>query len=165
MRLILTKGSLTHDGVQHISITSSRSRFCNMSTVSFPGGASHTHSHSTSTQEDFFGSSYNPSSSFQVNPLSHHPPRTPRTSVISAASQSYVYGSEIYGSSTSQQEETQEKPAAAAEYEEEEVAEDVEDTVSQETAKKVKTPEVWREMLKTSSGRDKAFVSAFCEVN
>ena len=85
--------------------------------------------------------------------------------MISAASQSYVYDSEIYASSTSQQEETQEKPAAAAEYEEEEVAEDVEDTVSQETAKKVKIPEVWREMLKTSSGRDKAFVSAFCEAN
>ncbi|KAL5530626.1 hypothetical protein ACEPAF_6884 [Sanghuangporus sanghuang] len=126
-----------------------------MSTISFPGSASHTHSHSTSTQEDFFGSSYNPSSSFQVNPLSPHPPRTPRTSVISA-SQSYVYGSDLYVSSASQQEEIQEKPAAA-EYEEEEVAEDVDETVSQETVKKVKTPEVWREVLKTSSGRDKAF--------
>ncbi|KAL5508352.1 hypothetical protein ACEPAH_5971 [Sanghuangporus vaninii] len=126
-----------------------------MSTISFPGSASHTHSHSTSTQEDFFGSSYNPSSSFQVNPLSPHPPRTPCTSVISA-SQSYVYGSDLYASSASQQEETQEKPVAA-EYEEEEVAEDVDETVSQETVKKVKTPEVWREVLKTSSGRDKAF--------
>ncbi|KAL5488151.1 hypothetical protein ACEPAI_6259 [Sanghuangporus weigelae] len=126
-----------------------------MSTISFPGSASHTHSHSTSTQEDFFGSSYNPSSSFQVNPLSPHPPRTPRTSVISA-SQSYVYGSDLYGSSASQQEEIQEKPVAA-EYGEEEVAEDVDETVSQETVKKVKIPEVWREVLKTSSGRDKAF--------
>ncbi|KAL5527286.1 hypothetical protein ACEPAG_6077 [Sanghuangporus baumii] len=126
-----------------------------MSIISFPGSASHMHSRSASTQEDFFGSSYNPSSSFQVNPLSPHPPRTPRTSVISA-SQSYVYGSDLYASSASQQEETQEKPVEA-ECEEEEVAEDVDETVSQETVKKVKTLEVWREVLKTSSGRDKAF--------
>lgn len=115
------------------------------------------HSGSSSTQEDFFGTSYNPSSSFQVNPLSPHPPRTPRTSVISA-SQSYVYGSEVYASSTSQQEEMQEKQSVV-DYEEEEVAEDVEETVSDQVVQRVKTPEVWREIMKTSSGRDKAFVS------
>lgn len=44
-------------------------------------------------------------------------------------------------------------------YEEEEVAEDVEETVSDQVVQRVKTPEVWREIMKTSSGRDKAFVS------
>lgn len=31
--------------------------------------------------------------------------------------------------------------------------------VKEEQASKVTAPEIWREMLKTSSGRDKAFVS------
>ncbi|EJD01047.1 uncharacterized protein FOMMEDRAFT_21505 [Fomitiporia mediterranea MF3/22] len=125
-----------------------------MSTVSFPGTASHTRSH-PSVQEDFFGSSYDPSSSFQMNPASPHPPRTPRTSVISNT-ESYVYGSDVYASSVSHQEETQEKPETAH-FEEEEVAEDVEEDVDEKAVQKVKTPEVWREVLRTSSGRDKAF--------
>ena len=51
----------------------------------------------------------------------------------------------------------EEKPAHI-EYEEEEVAEDVEEVVSEDAIKKVKPLDVWREILKTSSGRDKAFV-------
>ncbi|THH05125.1 hypothetical protein EW145_g5029 [Phellinidium pouzarii] len=127
-----------------------------MSTVSFPGSSTHSPSSST-TQEGFFGSSYNPSSSFQVNPLSPQPPRTPRTSMMSA-SQSYVYGSEVYEStvSLSQQEETREKPLVV-DYEDEEVAEDVEGNVGGVSVRNVKTPEIWRELLKTTSGRDKAF--------
>ncbi len=76
-----------------------------MSNINFPSTrTTQTRSHITATRhtkEDFFGSSYNPSSSFQVNPLTHHPPRTPRTSELSnsALSGSYVYGSEIYHSS------------------------------------------------------------------
>ncbi|KAI5118556.1 hypothetical protein M0805_002936 [Coniferiporia weirii] len=123
-----------------------------MSTVQFPGEAGHSPMPS-STQEGFFGSSYNPSSSFQVNPHSPQPPRTPRTSIIS---QSYVYDSEAYSSTISHQEEVQEK-ASVVDYEDEEVAEDVEETGNEEAVKNVKTPEVWREILKTSTGRDKAF--------
>ena len=95
-----------------------------------------------------------------MNPLSPHPPRTPRTSIVSP-SDSYVYGSELYAStvSLSHQEGKQEKPAEVEEYTEEEVAEDVEEQVSEAVVKRVKAPEVWREVLKTSSGRDKAFVS------
>ncbi|KAH8113363.1 hypothetical protein DFH11DRAFT_1510465 [Phellopilus nigrolimitatus] len=126
-----------------------------MSTVSFPEGSSHSHSASSSTQEDFFGSSYNPSSSFQINPLSPLPPRTPRTSILST-SQSYAYGQEMYASSVSQQEENKEKPPVV-EFEGEEAAEDIEEDVSEEAVKRVKTPEVWREVLKTGAGRDKAF--------
>lgn len=127
------------------------------SAISFPRSPSPAHSSSTVTREDFFGSSYNPSSSFQINPLSALPPRTPRTSIVE--SQSYTYGdSSIYSSSISHTEETQEKPEAQ-EYEDEEVAEDVEDVASESAIKKVKPLDVWREIIKTSSGRDKAFVS------
>lgn len=127
-----------------------------MSTVSFPN---HSHQRTSSTvQEDFFGSSYNPSSSFQMNPLSPHPPRTPRTSIVSP-SDSYVYGSEVYASSMAPSENKAEKRAEVEEYTEDEVAEEVEEVVSEAAVKRVKAPEVWREVLKTSSGRDKAFVS------
>ena len=61
--------------------------------------------------------------------------------------------------SLSHQEGKQEKPAEVEEYTEEEVAEDVEEQVSEAVVKRVKAPEVWREVLKASSGRDKAFVS------
>ena len=128
-----------------------------MANISFPGSSSHLHSPTASTQESFFGSSYNPSSSFQLNPLSPQPPRTPRSSIISSSNIAYV--SEMYSSTVSTQEKVEERPPTE-EFEEGEVADDVRETVSEAVVKKVKVPEVWREVLKTSSGRDKAFVGS-----
>lgn len=129
------------------------------SSVSFPRSPSPTHSSSTVTRESFFGVSYDPTASYQVNPLSSHPPRTPRTSIVDSQSQSYTYGdASLYSSTISHAEDTQEKQEAP-EYEDEEVAEDVEEFVSEDVIRKVKPLDVWREILKTSSGRDKAFVS------
>lgn len=84
---------------------------------------------------------------FTMNPLSPHPPRTPRTSVIKNTTS--VYTTPIYP----------EKPAAAdaAVEEEEEEEEDVEDERAKARAARVRRGEVWREMLLTSRGRDKAF--------
>lgn len=97
-----------------------------------------------------------------MNPLSSHPPRTPHTSII--GSQSYTYGEQsLYSSSVSHVEEDKEK-LETPEYEDDEVAEDVEEVASEESIKKVKPLDVWREIVKTSSGRDKAFVrSIICE--
>lgn len=93
-----------------------------------------------------------------MNPLSPHPPRTPRTSIISSSS-SYVYGSDVYASTASQPESKSEERAEVEEYGEEEIAEDADEVVGEAAVKRVKAPEVWREVFKTSSGRDKAFVS------
>lgn len=84
-----------------------------------------------------------------MNPLSSHPPRTPRASLISA--HSHVYGTNIYDT-TEQQDE---KPYQA----EEEL--DQEDTKVKELGRRVRREDVWREMLLTSVGRDKAFVRGF----
>jgi hypothetical protein len=83
-----------------------------------------------------------------MNPLSSHPPRTPRVSRVSGPSQ--VYGTSIYAPTEAgtQGEET------TAEEEEEETE------VVKETTKRVRIEDVWREMVATSYGRDKAFVSS-----
>jgi hypothetical protein len=87
-----------------------------MSSVSFP----------------IYDSPFDPSSSFQMNPLSSHPPRTPRASLIS----SYE---------VSQPEVEIEKPD-----------EDEDQNEGSEPA--AEALQVWREIFITSSGRDKAFV-------
>lgn len=131
-----------------------------MSTISFPNphspshmespASSGGHSHSNSGHVNFFPTSYDPqasASSFQVNPLSSHPPRTPRTSVVTAtAANAFPRGAYGGGSGV---EEREEKP-----YEDEEDAERLE----LRAGKRVRKEEVWREMLATSTGRDKALV-------
>lgn len=122
-----------------------------MSTISFPNPHSPSHqdspsspgSHTQSPHVNFFPASYDPqgsASSFQINPLSSHPPRTPRTSVISSSIQKEVYSS--------------------GEEHNERLLEDDEDVERLEigTGKRVRKEEVWREMLATSTGRDKALV-------
>ena len=69
----------------------------------------------------------------------------------------------MYSSTVSTQEKVEERPPAE-EFEEGEVADDVRETVSEAVVKKVKVPEVWREVLKTSSGRDKAFVGSLWQI-
>lgn len=127
-----------------------------MSSVSFPTGV-RPGSPSSSVQESFFGSSYNPSSSFQINPLSQHPPRTPRSSIVNV-SQSQVYGSHIYAPASETESISEKPPVEDEQFEDEEVPEDVEETLGREAVEKIKSPDVWREVLRTSAGRDKAFV-------
>uniref|UniRef100_A0A8H8CLH1 Uncharacterized protein n=1 Tax=Psilocybe cubensis TaxID=181762 RepID=A0A8H8CLH1_PSICU len=91
---------------------------------------------------------YTPSfdtSSFQMNPHSSHPPRTPRTSMH--ASSSNNYSASIY--------ETKEEIEEKVDPEDFEV--DLEEERVQEAEKRITKEEVWREMFVTSNGRDKAF--------
>jgi len=80
-----------------------------------------------------------------MNPLSSHPPRTPRTSIISSTSIAHAYGSSTY--------ETKEGTDQL-------VGDDGEDDDSEEVVEvvegKIRREEVWREMFLTSYGRDKA---------
>lgn len=124
-----------------------------MSSISFPHAA-HDHtsavaSTSAPSVEDsgYFNSFEGASgSTFQMNPLSSHPPRTPRTSIMSRGN-GQLYGGDIY----TPQEELIEQQG--------ELMSDDEDDKEQQAAKRKVRPElVWHEMLKTSYGRDKAFV-------
>jgi hypothetical protein len=120
-----------------------------MSTISFPNPHSPSHHDSPSSAGtnpghiNFFPTSYDPqasASSFQINPLSSHPPRTPRTSILNAS-----FEKEMYTSA----EEHDERPL-----------DDDEDVAKLESSagKRVRKEDVWREMLSTSTGRDKALV-------
>ncbi|TBU48477.1 hypothetical protein BD309DRAFT_949541 [Dichomitus squalens] len=125
-----------------------------MSSITFPyGGHGHSASSSFVTVHDsHHGSipSYEPpndTSSFQMNPLSSHPPRTPRTSIISNGS--HVYGTEIYDTKEDKEVTSQTFEAEDSEEEDEEKQDAAKDRVRRE--------DVWRELLKSSNGRDKAF--------
>lgn len=83
-----------------------------------------------------------------MNPLSSHPPRTPRTSVISSPLTAHVYDSSIY-QTKEQRDEVVGGVGEDADNEEEEEVKVVQSRVRPE--------EVWREMFLTSNGRDKAF--------
>jgi len=87
-----------------------------------------------------------------MNPLSPHPPRTPRASLVVA--HSHVYGTDIYESAEEQKEQSIVVDEGVDEDEEEE------DNV-QHLRRKVRKEDIWREMIITSVGRDKAFVGIF----
>ena len=114
-----------------------------MSSISFPHVSTSTSSSTYDAQ--FYTPAFDPSSSFQMNPLSPHPLRTPRTS-LSASSQIY---------SVNKEDDT-EKPISL-----EEESDDQEEDKVQELQTRVRCEEVWREMVGSSNGRDKAFVSSF----
>lgn len=120
-----------------------------MSAISFP----HHPEGSGSGEHDMHGfypppsSSFDGSSSFQMNPLSAHPPRTPRVSMVGA--HSHVYGTDIY--------QTPNDTGAPSTIEEE--GEEEEKESVQVKVHKIRKENIWREMLLTSTGRDKAFVS------
>ncbi|KAI0049571.1 hypothetical protein FA95DRAFT_1581634 [Auriscalpium vulgare] len=115
-----------------------------MSSISFPGHAS-----SSSSQHDslyplsFDGSGSN---GFQMNPLSAHPPRTPRTSTVS--SNATVYSPHVYTT----KDEVEERPTDI----EEELPENEDDPAKAEERSRVQAEDVWREIVTTSYGRDKA---------
>ncbi|KZT26946.1 hypothetical protein NEOLEDRAFT_1131435 [Neolentinus lepideus HHB14362 ss-1] len=100
--------------------------------------------------DTFYPSSFDvPTTSFQMNPLSSHPPRTPRTSIISNTSK--VHAPEMY----SLPEKTELQSVAASL--EEDVVEVEENTAKKEAVSRIRNEEIWREILKTTVGRDKAF--------
>ncbi|KDR83551.1 hypothetical protein GALMADRAFT_235764 [Galerina marginata CBS 339.88] len=112
-----------------------------MSSISFPNSHRPTDSHH---EDQFYTPSFD-TSSFQMNPLSSHPPRTPRTSMH--ASSSNHYSASVYD--------------AKEEIEEPVDAEDIEIDHEEDRVKvaetRIREEEVWREMFVTSNGRDKAF--------
>ena len=128
-----------------------------MASITFPhadtglhaAGASSSSTHDLS--DSYFSGSYEaPNASYQIqmNPLSSHPPRTPRTSVTSS---SVRFGSEIY---------TSQEIAEEAHIElSDDIETDDEDEKAHEEAKsRIRKEVVWQELLTTANGRDKAFV-------
>ena len=124
-----------------------------MSSITFPYGG-HVHSASSSfvAVQDSRISSYEPpndTSSFQMNPLSSHPPRTPRTSLMSNGS--HVFGTDVY--------DTKEDAQVTHSFEIEVDESESEDGEKAESGRaRVRREDVWRELLKSANGRDKAFV-------
>jgi len=113
-----------------------------MSSISFPGEQQASSAHSG----HFYSASLDDNSSFQMNPLSSHPPRTPRTSIITSTTH-------VYGSSTYETKEEADEGVGADEEDDDDGEEKV------KVAKgRVRREEVWRDMFLTSYGRDKAFV-------
>ncbi|KAL7282131.1 hypothetical protein ACG7TL_003600 [Trametes sanguinea] len=124
-----------------------------MSSITFPyAGPNHASSSSVSMSDSQYGrfpSSYEPpadTSSFQMNPLSSHPPRTPRTSIMSNGS--HVFGTEIYDTKADSEEKSQEIEVEDSEEEDEKPG---------SARNRVRREDVWRELLKSANGRDKAF--------
>ncbi|KAK0206248.1 hypothetical protein DFS33DRAFT_1381369 [Desarmillaria ectypa] len=118
-----------------------------MSSISFPSPSP---SHDTDDDGQFYSSVYDTSASFTMNPLSSHPPRTPRTSVVSSSSH-HVYGSSIYTEKTEEEQQEDGKAEEDIDY-----VDDDSDKMK-EAEKRILREEVWREMILTSNGRDKAF--------
>jgi hypothetical protein len=121
-----------------------------MSSISFvrpTSPASSTTSHSTThtRRATFPLSNYDPDLAFQMNPLSFHPPRTPRPSIVSQP--------EMYNNDVSRYSEK-------SPYEQHEPSVK-DDSGSDEGIKltRVRQSEVWKDMIATSVGRDKALVS------
>ncbi|KAL0949629.1 hypothetical protein HGRIS_009674 [Hohenbuehelia grisea] len=102
------------------------------------------------------------SSAFQMNPLSSHPPRTPRASLASNSwgglgggghASMFTQPHDVHGHAQTF--------AAQDEIQEPEIVRDAEIDEEEESVKEaeknVARSEVWREMVLTSNGRDKAF--------
>lgn len=128
-----------------------------MSSISFPHSGDADIIPSSSLRDSMHAQFYTPpafdmGSSFQMNPLSAHPPRTPRPST---AAQSH-FGNATSNPYDEKSEATEKGAAGDTADQDEEVDEESERVV--EAEKKVERHEVWRDMLVTSGGRDKAFV-------
>ncbi|KZV69123.1 hypothetical protein PENSPDRAFT_735536 [Peniophora sp. CONT] len=122
-----------------------------MSAITFPNGFPSHHS-SSSMHEDATYDMLGSASGFQMNPLSAHPPRTPHTSISATSPPSITYNSSDIYTST---EENEEKPVDI----EEEVAEahrELREGGGKPGVRRVRREDVWREILKSSTGRDKA---------
>ncbi|KAH9938416.1 uncharacterized protein B0H18DRAFT_1081093 [Fomitopsis serialis] len=118
-----------------------------MSSISFPSNNSSFISGASSFEHDEHShtpSFDNVSDAFHMNPLSAHPPRTPRPSTGMGSS---VYGTEVYH-------KLDETPETKTTYEED--SEDEDDKARAEAEGKVRKEEIWRDLFTTSNGRDKA---------
>jgi hypothetical protein len=112
-----------------------------MSSISFPNP----HRSSGSHEEQFYTPEFD-TTSFQMNPLSSHPPRTPRTSIVANSSNTYPNGH--YQNLDADNQEKVDVEDIEIDEEEEKI---------KSTERKIKKEEVWREIFLTSAGRDKAF--------
>ncbi|KAL4081707.1 hypothetical protein V8B97DRAFT_2001847 [Scleroderma yunnanense] len=148
-----------------------------MSSITFPQASDDIASSSASLHDSLHSQFYAPpsfdvSGSFQMNPLSAHPPRTPRssTSASTAASShsrpnSSHFGSmsiSVYDEKTDETETVHgyggnKEDVAADDNEEEGLELDEEDERVKAAEKNIGFHEVWRDILATSYGRDKAF--------
>ena len=115
----------------------------NMSSISFPNASHYSMSsvHSNAEDEDNpYRSTFDTTPGIQMNPHSPHPPRTPRTSTVYSGGFDPSLPSPKHTSGTLDLEPEEER-------------------VHDHPAKtRVKNEEVWREIVKSSDGRDKAFV-------
>lgn len=98
--------------------------------------------------DQYYSPGFDTSSSFRMNPLSSHPPRTPKTSIISNSTHTYNPGLEPSEEKVDEQ------------LTPDDLDLDEEDERVKAAEKKVMKEEVWREIILTSNGRDKAFVSS-----
>lgn len=106
---------------------------------------------STSSNDmEYFSNSFEGSTSgFQMNPLSSHPPRTPRASTSSAISLTTF---NLTHEEMSVKDETDAQSTVDLSDDEEEKK-----VQRAEAASRVRKEEVWKEMLTTAYGRDKTF--------
>jgi len=119
---------------------------CIMSGIAFPGQPSSPSSHHHALYPLSFDSA--PAGGFQMNPLSAHPPRTPRTSVTTTPFSAHP---------NTGGEDTEEHPQEL-ELDVDEEDEEEEDGPEKIAARnRVRAQEVLRELLETSAGRDKTF--------
>jgi len=123
-----------------------------MSAIMFPHGFPTHHHTSSSLSEEPSYDMLSSSNGFQMNPLSAHPPRTPHTSI--SASSAPHFHSEYYASS---EEKAQDRADTDRENEEVETANGDANVAEKDArARRVRSEDVWREILKHSNGRDKA---------
>lgn len=123
-----------------------------MASISFPNHASPLDTSSISINghnehDQYYSPGFDTSSSFRMNPLSSHPPRTPKTSIISNSVHSYNPGFEP------SEEQVDEHITP------DDLDLDEHDEKVKSAEKRVLKEEVWREIILSSNGRDKAFVS------
>ena len=118
-----------------------------MSSISFPNHSTPSLGSSSQHEDPYYSpNGFDASSSFQMNPLSSHPPRTPRTSIISNAS---TYQASTIGG---HDDHTEKVDIDENDFDEEEER-------VREVEKKVWKEDIWKEIILTSNGRDKALVS------
>lgn len=135
-----------------------------MSSISFPHLGDEMGSSSSSLHDPMQAPFYTPpafdmSNSFQMNPLSAHPPRTPRQST---AAQSHFRNMSmsisVYDEKAEEEQDGETVKPDKPEADEDEVVElDEEDVRVKAAEKLVGAHDVWRDMFVTSNGRDKAF--------
>ncbi|KAG6832956.1 hypothetical protein H0H92_004840 [Tricholoma furcatifolium] len=119
-----------------------------MSSISFPSEQPG----SSSNEQGFYASPFEGNASFQMNPLSSHPPRTPRPSSVSSTSAIHdVYGRSVYESLDTA------APPSETTKEELDEAEVEEEHASKPELVRISKEEVWRDLFLASNGRDKAF--------